>query len=618
MCGIVGQLAFGELDKKAEKMRQESMIFLGSELLQMTQERGKDATGVTLLLDDGNYIGLKMGIPSIEFISRFGKTNKEYGGFIKIWRKTNKIGKVFLGHCRQTTRGSSLDNDNNHPIKVGEIIGVHNGTVQNDDTIFEKLNCDRTGSVDSEAIFRLLHHYTKNGTEPFTINIMTETIQRLAGTFAVLAFSGNNPYQVCAFRDRRPIEMALIKPLKLVVCASEKKFIETSIYRYNKYINLYMLETGFPTITKSDIEFKMLIDDSAAIFDLRTEINRNTEIQELYDWEKIPRTRVWGQGTSNNYIQTKTNTVNTNPFSNEKKNHTSNPPTKDSTSAKGESAGFVPAEKGEKEAKPAAGRIWIRAINGYAAENSPEVNTAKEVGSVEINITTSQTNELPLPQENKKFALESKDKGIEKDDTKPQSAKIKELNIEPSAQDDHQISAINLQNVKTVEVDASVDAHALEIAEEAAKDVQQYESEEEVLTDLEIRDSETLKKIPITSLVNRIQKFIFKKGIYKGYLLRKAEKDTTKDNSSEIGQKKKESAEKNIRVLKTAIKILLRTLTFTGYVNNHALSKAVAQTLGNGEEISSSTLDKLFTIGDERNFKFITRMKDIINEKKRR
>lgn len=617
MCGIVGQLAFGECDKEMEATRQESMIFFGSELLQMTQEKGKDATGVSLLFGDGNYIGLKMGIPSIDFISRYGKTNKEYGGFIKVWRKSSKTGKVFLGHCRQTTRGSALDNDNNHPIKVGEIIGIHNGTIQNDDTIFEKLSCDRTGVVDSEAIFRLLHHYTKNGTEPFTIDMMKEVVRKLAGTFAVMAFSGNNPYQVCAFRDRRPIEMALIKPLKLALCATERKFIETSIYRYNKYINLYMPGSKFPTLRKDDVEFKALIDDSAVIFDLRTEVNKDTEIGDLYDWEKMPRERVWGHGTGNHY----TPTADTNPLASKTGAPAVNAAKKNAAphTANSTPSGFIPAEE-KKDDRP-AGRVWIRAINGYAAEDSEEVRQAKGVGSIEINIATGKTNELSPPEEEHgKFVLESGDKNIENNAGPKQLAEIEKLvpaetggqaadGAEPV---DGVEEMLNGQGMKTVEVDASVDAKALETAEEAARWVQQYENEEEVLADLEVQDSETLRKIPVASLANRIQKFVYKKGIYKGYLLRKAEEDA-------IGEDKKgKAAEKNIRVLKTVVKILLRIVRFSGYVNNHTLDMAVADTFENGEEVSKDTLDRLFTAGDERKYSFLRRVKSVVNEKEKR
>ena len=63
MCGVIGVLAYGDFnEKKDERVRQESMIYLTSELLQLTQSRGKDATGIATMFSDCDYMGLKMGI----------------------------------------------------------------------------------------------------------------------------------------------------------------------------------------------------------------------------------------------------------------------------------------------------------------------------------------------------------------------------------------------------------------------------------------------------------------------------------------------------------------------------------------------------------------------------
>ena len=86
MCGIVGTLAYGDFeDKKMEKIRQEAMIFLSTELLQLTQPRGKDATGIATLFENCDYMGLKMGVAALDFISRFGEKETDFEGFIKIF-----------------------------------------------------------------------------------------------------------------------------------------------------------------------------------------------------------------------------------------------------------------------------------------------------------------------------------------------------------------------------------------------------------------------------------------------------------------------------------------------------------------------------------------------------
>ena len=87
MCGIVGAFAFEKFESKTdERIRRESSIFITTQLLQKTVERGKDATGVSLLWSDGNYTGLKMGIPSPDFIARYGETEKNYEG-INRWER---------------------------------------------------------------------------------------------------------------------------------------------------------------------------------------------------------------------------------------------------------------------------------------------------------------------------------------------------------------------------------------------------------------------------------------------------------------------------------------------------------------------------------------------------
>lgn len=296
MCGIVGILAFGSMaDKKEERARQFAMRYLGTELLKMTQERGKDATGIATLFDNGDYMGLKMGIPAEDFAARFGETEKDYEGFMKVWRRKKALARAFIGHCRKSSVGNSDDNVNNHPIKVGDIVGIHNGTLTNHEKIFEKLGCGRDGTVDSEAIFRLVHHYTNNGNVPFTLEALTEVCNRLSGTYSCLSFSGNNPFQLAAFRDGRPMEFCIIRPLKLVVIASEVKFINRALYRYNQQAALYS-EGGpsLPVIKKSEATLHASTDDHIYIFDLRTDINADTLIGDLLKKVKTDRLKkVW-------------------------------------------------------------------------------------------------------------------------------------------------------------------------------------------------------------------------------------------------------------------------------------------------------------------------------------
>ena len=59
---------------------------------------------------------------------------------------------VLMCHTRYATKGNKHNMNNNHPIIYGKTILTHNGVIRNDDQIFDELQCDRIGQVDSEAL----------------------------------------------------------------------------------------------------------------------------------------------------------------------------------------------------------------------------------------------------------------------------------------------------------------------------------------------------------------------------------------------------------------------------------------------------------------------------------
>jgi asparagine synthetase B (glutamine-hydrolysing) len=62
---------------------------------------------------------------------------------------------------RDFTKGHPDIDANNHPIRHGSVVGVHNGIVENDDALFARYDIPRAlpeMTVDSEAIFALMEH----------------------------------------------------------------------------------------------------------------------------------------------------------------------------------------------------------------------------------------------------------------------------------------------------------------------------------------------------------------------------------------------------------------------------------------------------------------------------
>src|SRR5206468_4765674 len=66
-----------------------------------------------------------------------------------------------LVHVRDYTKGHPSIAANNHPVRHGPVVGIHNGIITNDDELLERHDCARAEpqmTVDSEAIFAVAAH----------------------------------------------------------------------------------------------------------------------------------------------------------------------------------------------------------------------------------------------------------------------------------------------------------------------------------------------------------------------------------------------------------------------------------------------------------------------------
>jgi len=305
MCGIVVGLAFGKLNQRDEAMRQRLLRYFTTELIVATEERGKDATGAAVLFNDGKYVGIKRGERVSDFLSVFGESKDCYGSLLKVWREHPTRGRIYLGHCRAGTTGDKEDNENNHPIKIGNLVGIHNGVIKNHDEIFKKLGCKRDGKVDSESIFRLFEHFTQKGKEPFTLEMIQKIVNRLDGHFAVTLFNADNLEQIPIFRDGRPVEFVLIRRYGILFMVSETKFWNRIYFRYERMANYYneMHSANLPVfLDKGEIVTKCMPDDTAVLFDLSKKVDKDTKIEDLGESQKMSRAdKIWQSKTTTTY-----------------------------------------------------------------------------------------------------------------------------------------------------------------------------------------------------------------------------------------------------------------------------------------------------------------------------
>src|SRR5438477_12336669 len=81
-------------------------------------------------------------------------------------------GQVLI-HVRDYTKGHPSVPANNHPVRHGPVVGIHNGIILNDDELLAPHDCARSEprmTVDSEAIFALAAH---SGNEPRALEDLT-------------------------------------------------------------------------------------------------------------------------------------------------------------------------------------------------------------------------------------------------------------------------------------------------------------------------------------------------------------------------------------------------------------------------------------------------------------
>jgi glutamine---fructose-6-phosphate transaminase (isomerizing) len=137
MCGIAGySLNVGsELDR----------TFAAQALLAGIAERGADAVG---------YAFRASGSVAV---------HKQRSGASALLDRVNvpEEATQLLVHVRDYTKGHPTIEANNHPVRHRSVVGVHNGIITNDETIFARhrfVRSDPEMTVDSAAIFALAEH----------------------------------------------------------------------------------------------------------------------------------------------------------------------------------------------------------------------------------------------------------------------------------------------------------------------------------------------------------------------------------------------------------------------------------------------------------------------------
>ena len=124
-----------------------------------------------------------------------------------------------IGHTRHATQGRTDDNRNNHPVTAPGIVLVHNGRIDNDDSVFKSLDGvhDRIGRVDSEAIAAMLafpEHFDEKGR-------ITSILEQIEGVASLAWLDTDAPHVLNLARcSQRPMTLGRTRRGDLVMSST--------------------------------------------------------------------------------------------------------------------------------------------------------------------------------------------------------------------------------------------------------------------------------------------------------------------------------------------------------------------------------------------------------------
>jgi glucosamine 6-phosphate synthetase-like amidotransferase/phosphosugar isomerase protein len=221
MCGLTGVV----LSDNVGGPERDRIRDLFTRNLLANEERGREATGAALLKRDGTVRVEKAPLTATEFVK-----TREYERFLS---KLDGQTTIMLGHTRRPTKGEARNAGNNHPIVAGDVVGVHNGTITNDDEIFtQRRNIGmRCADVDSEAIFALIDSIGPASCPEGYVRGIKEAASWLLGSYTTLLFNRSMPDHLFLLKYDNPISAHYSEPLGSLFFSSRYVFLRKAFGR---------------------------------------------------------------------------------------------------------------------------------------------------------------------------------------------------------------------------------------------------------------------------------------------------------------------------------------------------------------------------------------------------
>jgi glucosamine 6-phosphate synthetase-like amidotransferase/phosphosugar isomerase protein len=283
MCGINGMVFLKGVERNEAMM--DKIRFVFDQLLYETQDRGEHATGIASFKRDGSHELYKKDINA----DKMTRLDEEYRKIVNNFDGENT--SVVISHTRYYTKGKPDKNFNNHPFHIGNVIGLHNGSVKNDDHLFTqyKEKFTRVGEVDSEIIFQLINHYNN---ENISVKGLKKALEDtwIRGLFALAFVHQNDTNTLHLVKQEKPMYIGYWQEAGIVIFNSDDDYIKNAFRTLERVGHAFGLLNA-----KQDVKIKKVTDDTYF------SVNANaTTLEEAVSKE----TKIYLE--SSNYTYTKT------------------------------------------------------------------------------------------------------------------------------------------------------------------------------------------------------------------------------------------------------------------------------------------------------------------------